>query len=186
MDRVLLHGQRWEELVPTRLGSRGVVEGRQLVVLQFGSALLHRLQRVVRRMRVRRRRHVRPGLCELQLPLRVGYVRRTVHVLQPVPLRTVQPGSGVCRADRVPGRHLYTAVVLRRDVYDDERDRERDRAPRRTLPSRVQLDGARVRGRGRPRRAARTAAASRRRYVGHAHRERLLARRRRRRCVRLR
>ena len=76
----------------------GLVEGRQLVVLQLGPALLHRLQRVVRHVRLRRQRPVQPGLRGVQLSLRVGNVRRAVHVLQRVPLRAVPPGAGVRRA----------------------------------------------------------------------------------------
>ena len=41
----------------------GMVEGRQLVVLPLGAALLHRLQRVLRHVRVRRQRRVRPRVA---------------------------------------------------------------------------------------------------------------------------
>ena len=97
LDRVLLHRQRRSEHLPARLDARGLVEGRQLVVLPLRPALLHRLQRVVRFVRMRRERLVRPGVRRVQLPLRVGHVRRAVHVLQPVPLRPVPPGARVRR-----------------------------------------------------------------------------------------
>ena len=92
LDRVLLHGERRPEHLPAGLDSRRLVEGRQLGVLQLRPALLHRLQRVVRFMWMRRQRLVRSRLLGVQLSLRVGNVRRAVHVLQPVPLRAVPPG----------------------------------------------------------------------------------------------
>ena len=60
LDRVLLHGQQRPEQLPARHESRGVVEGRQLVVLQLRPALLHRLQRVVRHRAVA----AGSGLCD--------------------------------------------------------------------------------------------------------------------------
>ena len=117
-------------------------------------------------------RAVRAGLRHLQLPLRVGHVRRAVHVLQRVPLRAVPPGARVRRSDRVPGGHVRRAVGVRRDVHDHERDRERDRAARRAVPARVQLVGARVRRGRRPRRAARRAAGADRRHRRDADRAR--------------
>ena len=160
LDRVLLLGEQRRERVPARIDPGRLVEDRQLVVLRRRTALHPRLQRDVRRVRLREQRHLRAGLLQLRLPLRHELVRPTATLLQPVPLRPVPSGARVRRTGRVPRRDLRAAVAVGSDVHDGRaRPRTRPRCtPRRVSKLRPQPPAHRARRCHRPRRARRRAA----------------------------
>ena len=112
------------EHVPARLDPRRLVEGRQLRLLRRRPALLHRLQRDVRFVRLRRRAAcARPAVQNCGCHCNTRLVRPAARVLQPVPLRAVPSRGALRRRGRVPRRLVRAAVGVRPHVHDDERDR---------------------------------------------------------------
>ena len=166
LDGDVLLGEQRRELVPARIDTGRLVEDRQLVVLRRRTALQPRLQRDVRRMRLREQRHLCAGLLQLRLPLRDELVRPTATLLQPVPLRPVPSGARVRRTGRVPRRHVRAAVAVGSDVHDGQRDGERDRVAHRAVSRNSARNGRHHRARRATRLTARPKARCVARVVG--------------------